>query len=275
MDETMRPISQLFRSTISHSFPESQLYDPDALERKRVERYNETEGDLNESDGYSCQKCRNKGYQAYFKDGDGMRLRECRCMATRKSIRILRQSGLEHLVSHNRFDTYLCEEDWQENIFRKAKAYAADPTGWFVASGKSGTGKTHICTAICRELMLRGIPTRYMMWRDTIGRIKFGDFAERQEVIRELQNIRCLYIDDFLKVGRGDQPTTADVSLAFEILNHRYNNPELITVISTELTPSEIINIDEAVGSRIYERSKDGTFVLISGNAQNWRLNHA
>ncbi|MFR5069708.1 MAG: hypothetical protein ACLTE2_07870 [Eubacteriales bacterium] len=43
--------------------------------------------------------------------------------------------------------------------------------------------------------------------------------------------------------------------MAFEILNHRYNQSK-ITIISSEMTIRELIVCDEAVGSRIFQRTK-------------------
>ena len=65
--------------------------------------------------------------------------------------------------------------------------------------------------------------------------------------------------------------TDADIRLAFEILNSRYNDSQLRTIISSELTLFEILGLDEAVGGRIYERSKG--FVL-EAPRENWRLKH-
>jgi DNA replication protein DnaC len=64
--------------------------------------------------------------------------------------------------------------------------------------------------------------------------------------------------------------TPADVNLAFEILNYRYVNRRLVTILSSEKTIEEILDIDEAVGSRIFERCK-GHYVKFVGK-ENWRL---
>ena len=71
------------------------------------------------------------------------------------------------------------------------------------------------------------------------------------------KTVEVLYIDDLFKTEQGRNPTTADVNIAFEILNYRYRNPELITIISSERTIQDIVKIDEAVGSRIFEKSRN------------------
>ena len=49
--------------------------------------------------------------------------------------------------------------------------------------------------------------------------------------------------------------TSADMNIAFEMLNFRYTNDKLITVISSEKTISDIVKIDEAIAGRIVERT--------------------
>ena len=68
-----------------------------------------------------------------------------------------------------------------------------------------------------------------------------------------------MYIDDFLKNGKEkdgslQKPSAAETRIIFEILNSRYNNLNLFTIISSERLLSEIKNIDWAVGRRIEER---------------------
>lgn len=80
-----------------------------------------------------------------------------------------------------------------------------------------------------------------------------------------------MYIDDLFKSG--DQPTAADINYAFEIINFRYNNPKLLTIISAELTEGELLDVDEAIGGRIYERSNAITNRI--SRSRNYRMRKA
>ena len=60
-----------------------------------------------------------------------------------------------------------------------------------------------------------------------------------------------------------------DLNVAFELLNARYNARKR-TIISGERTIGAIMDIDEAIGSRIYERSKNG--YCFETSPENWRL---
>jgi hypothetical protein len=63
------------------------------------------------------------------------------------------------------------------------------------------------------------------------------------------------------QMGEVPRPTTADINLAFEILNDRYNSGR-ITVLSSERRIGEILDIDAAVGGRIYEMATPGGYAL-------------
>ena len=250
---------------------QAKSYDPVEAGKLRAAAYNRTPGELS---GKDCPKCRNKGLVMVVHEDGSTAVRECSCMGFRKSLKRLERSGLQKLVGQCTFDGFHTPDPWQVRAKEKAQQYAADPAGrWFLAAGQPGSGKTHLCVAICRELMLRGLETRYMLWRDEIPAIKaaVNDTEEYQRLVEPLKRVPVLYIDDFFKAGRGQQPTVGDVNAAFEILNARYINRELVTVISTERTLPELLEIDEAVGSRIYERSK-GSNLQLTGVEKNWRL---
>lgn len=250
---------------------ESRCYDPVEAAKSRAAAYNRTPGSLA---GKDCPTCRNKGQIMVAHEDGSTAIQECECMGWRRSLRRLERSGLQELVKRCRFDTFQTPEPWQERAKEKAVQYAADPAGrWFLASGQPGSGKTHLCVAICRELMLRGLETRYLLWRDEVTRLKasVNDAAEYQRLMEPFKRVQVLYIDDFFKTGRGQQPTVGDVNVAFELLNARYMDRGKVTVISTERSVEELMDIDEAVGSRIYERARESALQLC-GAEKNWRM---
>ena len=198
---------------------------------------------------------------------------ECRCIAIRRNLWRIQDSGLADLIDRYTFEAWESPEGWQNELLEAAKQYAEQPEGWFAVFGKSGTGKTHICTAICKEMISRGMNVRYMLWRDLGTQIKASmtDAEEYKKLVDPLKTAKVLYIDDLFKSGKGQTPTTADVNLAFEILNYRYNTKGLYTILSSEMGLETILETDEAVGSRIYERTKGGRWFDLSGR-KNWRI---
>lgn len=232
--------------------------------------------------GCDCPDCKNKGV-IYRADGDYIVSRECHCMKTRRSVWNIRKSGIEGLMIQCTFNNFIASEPWQKAMKAKAQQFLTDHDGkWFYAGGQVGCGKTHTCTAICGELLHQGFEVRYMLWRDEVVKLKatVNDSEEYHKLITHWKTAPVLYVDDFFKTsdtedGQKKKPTQGDINVAFEIFNYRYINPKLITIISSERSIDDLLDCDAAVGSRIYERTKDYCCYIGPGEAgenRNYRL---
>lgn len=249
-----------------NSEPSSESY----LE-KRCRWFNESPGNL---DGPSCPLCLNKGRIA-VPEGTTMAMRKCACVAQRLSAQRMQRSGLGDLLQQCTFDSFRVSHSWQENLLNTCKAFITQGQGhWLYLGGQVGCGKTHLCTAVVGALMERGLSARYVQWRQDIVHIKASvtNSEEYAKLVEPLKETDVLYIDDLFKVKKGDRPTSADVGVAFEILNHRYNQRNKATILSGELTLDELISIDEAVGSRIYERTKEFCLIIKGDPYKNFRM---
>ena len=251
-----------------YSCPESEK-SFDELVRIQIDRYNSTPGNL---EGYDCPECLNKGMIAVYDNGTE-KVKECRCMALRAAKERMRESGLEDKLNRCTFDRYSTAAAWQKDIKAAARQFLTDCGKWFYIGGQVGSGKTHICTAITGELLRAGKSARYMMWRDDVTSLKAhiteSVYTQR---IGEFKNADVLYIDDFFKTDNGRDPTGADINIAFEIINYRYNDNGKITIISSEKPLRDIIGIDESVGSKIYERAKGYCISIAPDIHKNYRL---
>lgn len=215
----------------------------------RIAAVNGAKGDLTD---YLCPVCSNKGYVVCMDNGH-LVARECDCMTMRRTVRRIRLSGLEPLLREYTFDRYTAETEKQKDIKRLAQGFVDSDTGWFVICGRPGTGKTHICTAICSAMIDRGKDVRYMLWREEAPRLK-AMVNDREQYDSEMDRLKycdVLYIDDFWK----GTVTDADINLTFELLNARYNDTRKRTIISGEMGIEKILSVDEAIGSRIWQRS--------------------
>ena len=241
-------------------------------QRREVERYNKIPGELKY---YDCDKCNNKGNIAYYNAEGYFTTKTCECMEIRKTIQRAEKSGLSGLLSSYTFKKYEATEDWQKEIYEKAKTFVTDDENrWFFIGGQTGAGKSFICTAIVGSLIKSGKSAVYMLWRDDSVKLKanVNKFDVYEEMINRFKTTPVLYIDDFFNVEKGKVPTSADIHLAFELLNYRYNNPDLITIISSEFTLNDIIKIAENVGGRIHERAKNYQFNIAPDIRKNYRL---
>ena len=255
---------------------------PEEWEKARADSFNTSAGTLNEEDGYDCKKCRNKGWimsAVQLENGTwSTESRHCQCMKVRTAIKRMQKSGLKNIIKDYTFTKFEAAEAWQQTIKDAAMQYAKHPEGWFFIGGQSGAGKTHICTAICRDFLMDGREVKYMLWRDDVVKLKNAvtDMAQYEQLVDQYKRVEVLYIDDLFKTGTAadgtrQRPTGADINVAFEILNFRYNDPKLLTVISSECTIDSIIDIDEATGGRIFEKAKSA-FSLKPDRRRNYRL---
>lgn len=250
--------------------PNTQPFSDEQYLRAKCESYNSTQGNLNEIDGYNCEYCNNKGHVAIILN-DEMCSQECpRCSNIRKSIRFFTQSGLVGCT----FDNFKTNNQWQKNLLKISKDYAASiGEKWLFIGGQSGSGKTHLCTAVLRECIFTHRKAALLFeWAEKAKRMKqlINDPRYDSELGR-YKNIPVLYIDDLFKVKKGETATAADINLAFELLDYRYRN-NLTTIISSEFSVDDIISIDEATGGRIKHKAQEYVLYISRDRAKNYRL---
>lgn len=242
-------------------------------EEWQAEAFNKEEGKLHLKDGYECCKCKNKGTIYKAKNGE-LVSSICECMRVRRSIRLLQESGLQLFVQTKSLGSYEADFEWQKSLKQITKNFIEqDEVKWFFIGGQVGVGKTHLCTSICGSFIEKGMPTRYMLWTDISKRLKsnINDNAY-YEIIKPFKDIEVLYIDDFFKVKKGQLPTSADVNIAFDILNSRLFDKNKVTIISSEFTIDQLLPIDEATISRIVEKAKNFVINIGEDATKNYRM---
>lgn len=241
------------------------------LVRKRCEWFNETEGNL---PYIQCDICKNKGYIAKLDDELNELRVECKCMTKRRSIKNLELSGLGNLIKKYTFNAYETLSPWQVEIKKKALLYTQDSSeAWFYASGQSGSGKTHICTAICTKFISNGRFVKYKVWRNLFHELQSSQYneADYKNKFKIICDADILYIDDFLKSNSNNNKFGDELNFAFEIINSRYNANKK-TIISSELLISDINKFDSALAGRIAEKSAGFTIQIQKDDNKNYRL---
>ena len=243
-------------------------------QQSKVDRYNKSEGTLHEQDGYNCDICKNKGFVAKLGENDEDVYAICKCQKIRSTLRRAKRSGLGDIIKDYTFDKYKATEEWQESIKAKAQDFCNDDDArWFYIGGQVGCGKTHLCTAISAHYIKAGQEVKYMIWSEDSKRLKsLVNDPAYQDGISVFKDVDVLYIDDFLKVRNGETPTTADMNLAFEIINHRLLSRNKITIISSEKTLDEILDYDEATMSRIYQNAGRYNISVGRDKSRNYRF---
>lgn len=256
------------------------------LAQLRADSYNREVGNRNLDDGYDCPICKNKGQIAIVVEHNGIYSDTncfCKCDEIRRQRIRLKKAGLLHMVDTCTFDSYQTPDKWHVSVKKLAQQFCKDEDHhFFFIGGQSGAGKTHICTAITAHYIYqKGMKAKYMVWFEEANRLKglVTEPGEYTAAMDEIKKTDVLYIDDLFKPIKGANgqitpPSYADIRLAMEIINYRYNNPGLVTIISGERTIDELIYLDEALAGRIAQLSKEGGYCinLAKDSGKNWRL---
>lgn len=237
----------------------------------RVKAYNNKKV---EDTHYNCELCLNRGDFMELK-GDQLVMITCECYYIRQEVkRKLREIGADSWGKWT-FDNFNALTKTQKTVKQQALDYLKEPNGkWFYIGGKVGSGKSHITNAIYDELIKRGYTTKYMSYFDLqrLGQdLKSYDTATRESAEMMYNRIlkkQVLFIDDIFK---GKQRNDHGEHLTWQLLNERYNLSSTITLITAEMTYTELLADDESLASRIYERA-EGYVLEISENAKNYRI---
>lgn len=202
---------------------------------------------------------------------------DCECRERTLYETILRNSGISEAFRKKTFDTF---QDKGNRELQKTKIAAImyckqfkqlqdNVSNSIAFLGQVGAGKTHLSIAIANNLMSENIGVLYMQYRDVITQLKQNMLDEYyyQKEISKYKNATVLLIDDLFK----GKITETDINIMFEIINYRYLKGAPM-IVSSEYTSDKLLNIDEAIGSRIIEKC-NGRMIEFVGKDFNHRLN--
>ncbi len=260
----MKAINNFFSS---EDTPEISKED---YEQLKIKWYNESLGELDKEDGINCDICHNKG-DIHFKKGNYIFSQQCECMQRRITIRRAKNSGLGEYLTKRSSD-YKINNEWQQYNFNLMVDYCKnDSKLWFAALGQSGSGKTLLCSIIANHLLYNlGKNVTYITWTDFISRLKrdlMGDNSNAvSEYLDEIKNIEILFIDELLK-----KYNETDLKYIIEIINYRYTN-NLKTIITSERSINELLDIDEATFGRLIEKCEKYVIDIPKDRSKNYRL---
>lgn len=259
------------------------MEDMQAIVERLKEKYGATIHSSNTEKEYKCQKCHDSGWIEHTGEDGYLYVTKCSCRLAREAEMRLANSGLADAIQRQTFDAFTCTTPLQEKIKNTATRYLnalltaekGERMPWLYVGGNPGSGKTHICTAVCGELLKHNIGVKYMQWLDEARKLKAGVNDENfEDSVSGYISVSVLYIDDLLKQKYSTSPTftEADIKIAFTILNARYimNKP---TIISSEWSLLDhLLPADEGVFSRVYERCKGYTVDIDRNPVNNFRL---
>ena len=238
--------------------------------KKNLEK-SDSSMDKDEDNKYKCKKCKDVTYILTERGAVS-----CSCKELREAERILSKSGISKEFANKTFDNFDYSRNVQVlNAYNMARQYANNfqdikdsrPNS-IIFMGSVGGGKSHLSFAIANALMKKGVGVIYMGYRESIMKIKQNvmNMDEYEKIMNRYKKCKVLLIDDLFK----GNITLSDINIIFEIVNYRYFN-NLPMIISTEKCIKDLLEIDEAIGSRILEMAKDYNMEL-KGGKLNYRI---
>lgn len=227
---------------------------------------------------YKCSTCKDTGWVEGPKG-----YRKCKCVVKAASQKQWEDSGLNpnNIKNINEYKVY-------DNVTRIARDRSIDysfkfceirkeENNWIIFLGQPGAGKSHLTKAIGMALLNKNYKTVYMPYSEVIQQLKGSavDIDKYSKVINKFKNAEVLIIDDLFKdkVKSGKLVaglTEVDIKHIYPLLNYRYNN-NLPTIISSECNPDMLIELDEAIGSRIIEKAA-GRITVFKDERYNYRF---
>lgn len=250
----------------------------DALEQvlERINRARENAKEAAPATQYECTKCNDTEW-IFTKDENGIEYAApCECRERKTALRLMAGSGIRAEDTKRGFNDFLT---FNEMPLMQAKQTAARYFKDFaqiresrhnslLLCGASGRGKTTLGMAVANNLIQSCVGVRYMPYRDEVTRLKqvITEEYEYAEHINRLKTASVLFIDDMLK----GKVTDSDINIMYEIINYRYLE-RLPMIISTEKTSNDLLDFDEAIGSRVLEMCK-GYVVTFDKSIPNYRM---
>lgn len=227
-----------------------------------------------------CPLCGGSGVRYYPREGLPDAAAECVCRqrerAERRAVALREASGVsDTLFERFTFDTYDPAKAVRPGcdvsaIKRACQEFAALPKGWLVLAGSYGVGKTHLAYAIAGELLKRAVPVYAASVPEMLTMIRsgFGDAQglSAEQRLNTLRTIEVLVLDDW-----GTEKGSDWVSeTMFTVLNARYNE-RLTTVITTNLSPTELVKKDARLASRMLDADLSRVLFIVAGDYRQRR----
>lgn len=198
----------------------------------------------------------------------------CKCAYTERALQTVNRAGVCMDWEKKTLDSFHAPEQWQRSFKKSIVEYIAGGKGWLYVSGQSGCGKTHLCTAAFVELVSDGKFGRYTTWLNLMQKLDaaYYDNEAYLDILKPLTTCTVLYLDDMFKSHNNENISAREFSHTMRLIDARYQNPDNITLISSEWTIERLAAFDEALAGRIAERCGKNIIQIAKAEGRNHRI---
>ncbi|WP_343183096.1 DNA replication protein DnaC [Buchnera aphidicola (Neophyllaphis podocarpi)] len=185
---------------------------------------------------------------------------------------ILGRSGIRELYMNCSFDNYRIENKGQKRALEAAKKYAKEFNGniaSFIFSGRPGTGKNHLASAIGNHLILNGKNVLIVTVADLMSNMK-GTFSGNSNITEEnllnnLSNVDLLMIDEI-----GIQTESRYEKVIINQIVDRRSSSKRPTGMLSNL---DYKGMKSLLGERVIDRMRLGNSLWITFEWESFRKN--
>ncbi|QCI15727.1 DNA replication protein DnaC [Buchnera aphidicola] len=187
-----------------------------------------------------------------------------------KIQRVLGRSGIRELYMNCSFDNYKIEHDGQKKVLKASKRYAEEfneNIASFIFSGKPGTGKNHLASAIGNYLILHGKSILIVTVADLMSNMK-GTFSGNSNITEEnllhnLSSVDLLMIDEI-----GMQTESRYEKVIINQIVDRRSSSKRSTGMLSNLDHKGMKNL---LGERVIDRMRLGNSLWLTFEWDSYR----
>lgn len=187
-----------------------------------------------------------------------------------KMQRVLGRSGIRELYMNCSFENYKIEHEGQRRVLKAAKRYAEEfneNIASFIFSGRPGTGKNHLASAIGNYLILHGKSILIVTVADLMSNMK-GTFSGSSNITEEnllhhLSSVDLLMIDEI-----GMQTESRYEKVIINQIVDRRSSSKRSTGMLSNLDHQGMKNL---LGERVIDRMRLGNSLWLTFEWESYR----
>lgn len=218
---------------------------------------------------YKCEKCKDMGIIQVKENNGYETYRECECVIKERNQKNIERANYSELFKNKDFNNYVADTRARKCLKERCTEFLQQDESKAIALlGNIGSGKTHLAVSILKELAKKGTVVSPINYTELTRKLSSNASDETAyfNLLGKYTSVPALLLDDMFK----GKITEANIKQMYDLVNTRYENKK-ITIITSERTISELMQIDEAIASRIAEMAGK-KFLLNITKMENYRI---